>query len=230
MARRKHFFTESQQARARTKPAMKRRAKLQHTEAETIFLAVASATLDRIRRDREAAPQRLRPMLTYIERNLFTRGLTASRMYDACGIRDRSMSTFFARALSLTPWRYIEACRVEIGERLLRETEIKVTWIYGFLGYASLKVFANAFGRLTNERPLAYRKRCQAEALLQDAAWPSDRLARVIKLQRALNGSLPPDEARPMIAQLIALYPDPHEQEGQELRSSAFERVLHKVF
>ncbi len=188
---------------------MKRRPKLQYGEAETLFLAVAGDTLERIRRDRETAPQRLQPMLAYIEKNLFTRGLTASRMYQVCGVRDRSISTFFGRALTVTPWRYIEACRMQIGERLLRETEIKVSWIYGFLGYASLKVFSNAFRRLKNDRPLAYRKRCQAEAILQGLSRTSERLVRVVKLQRALNGSLTPEQARPMIDQLIDLYPEP---------------------
>jgi len=190
-----------------TTRSKKKRTKLLYCEAHPVFLAIANDTLARIRRRRQEAPERLRPLLSHIERYLFCPGLSATQLYLACNIRDRSISTAFRRAVGKSPWRYIEHCRMEIGERLVRETGIKITWISATLGYSSLKVFSNAFGRLTNERPLTYRKKHQDEALEKGLPPRSQELERIVKLRRALRGTLEPAEAVRLIEKLQMLYP-----------------------
>lgn len=190
----------------------KKRSKLLFCEALPLFLDIASDTLAKVRRDRDIVPPRLRSMLVYIERRLFLPRLSASRMYEDCDVKDRSISTHFRRALGTSPWRYIESCRMDVGERLLRETNIKITWISAMLGYASLKVFSNAFGRRTSERPLTYRKMSQSIALEKDLAKrPPEELDRIVMLRRALAGTLPADEAEELIEHLRSLYPKPGE-------------------
>lgn len=190
-----------------TTSSKKKHAKVLYCEAHTLFLAVASDTLSRVHRQRQMAPERLRPMLGLIERYLFSPGLSATRIYLACNIKDRSISTAFRRAIGATPWRYIEQCRMEVGERLVRQTQIKITWISAMLGYSSLKVFSGAFGRLTNERPLTYRKQHQAEALEEALSQRSEELERIVKLRRALEGTLESAEAATLIDRLHVLYP-----------------------
>ncbi len=185
----------------------KKRTKRLYCEAHPLFLAIASDTLARIRHQRRQAPERLRPLLSHIERYLFCPGLSATQLYLACNIRDRSISTAFRRAIGKSPWSYIENCRMEIGERLVRETGIKITWISAMIGYSSLKVFGNAFWRLTNERPLTYRKKHQDEALEKGLPPRSQELERIVKLRRALRGNLAPGEAAILIERLHALYP-----------------------
>jgi AraC-like DNA-binding protein len=185
----------------------KKRGKLLYCEAQPLFLAIASDTLERIRRQCQQAPEHLRPILTHMERYLFCPGLSATQIYLACNIRDRSTCTLFRRATGATPARYIESCRMEVGERLVRETGIKITWISAMLGYNSMKVFANAFGRLTHEKPLTYRKKHQGEALEKGLPPRSQELEHIVKLRRALRGTLAPEEAAPLLERLNALYP-----------------------
>jgi AraC-like DNA-binding protein len=193
-------------ARERQRPR-KRRKKLLFCESLTIFLDMSSDTRMRIHRHSQQVPKNVRPLLLYINKYLFSQRLTAQRVYRACNIRDRSFSSVFSAAVGATPYDYIEACRMEVGERLVRETEIKITWISDLLGYASLKVFGNAFGRLTAERPLTYRKRHQAQDLEKGLSPRSAEQERIVKLRRALQGTLEPEEAAVLIGHLQDLYP-----------------------
>lgn len=181
---------------------------MNYCEAHPIFLSIAHDTLERVRYDRQRAPKRIQSILAYIERRLFAPELSASMIYRDCDIRDRSISTFFRNAIGQSPWRYIESCRIEVGEKLVRETPIKISWISALLGYSSLKVFSNAFSRQTGDRPMAYRKRCRASATEIVEADISTELSLVVNLRRAVAGRLDLAEADRLLRRLYALYPD----------------------
>ena len=178
-------------------------------QAHPIFLAVASETIERIRYDKKRAPKRIRPILAYIERRLFAPDLNANRIYIACDVRDRSISTFFRNSIGYPPWRYIESCRIEVGEKLVRETNLRIQWISAMLGYSSLKVFSNAFRRQTGERPMAYRKRFRAAEVhkLNEDGMP-DELSLIVKLRRAISGRLDLAEVDRLVRRLYSIYPN----------------------
>lgn len=177
-------------------------------ELHPILLATLSETTDRIRQDRERAPKRLKMILTYIERRLLAPELSATLIYSECSIRDRSISTFFRNAIGRSPWRYIEHSRLEVGEKLVRETNASMAWISALLGYSSVKVFSNAFFRMTGSRPVTYRKKHRAPAreILETESGRAG-LASVLELKKAMEGRLEPIEVDRLVRRLRNLYP-----------------------
>ena len=188
---------------------MRKAAPSKFCEVHPVFLAVASETIERIRYDKKQAPNRIRPLLAYIERRLFDPQLNANRIYQACDVRDRSMGTFFRDKVGSPPWKYIEERRIEVGEKLTRLTRIRIQWIGSLLGYSSLKVFSGAFRRQIGERPMPYRKKFRTQEVhqLEEDGLP-DELAMLVKLRRALNGRLDLAEADRVVRRLFALYPE----------------------
>lgn len=177
------------------------------TRDDVVFAVLAEETLEQIRQDRQDARSlRVRAMLSYIERQLFTQGLTLRSAVKECRIADRSISTVFRRAVGLTPARYIESCRMDIAKQLLRQTQIKATRISELLGYASHATFANAFARLFQDPPRKYRARSVVEALDQGLK-PYFEADRVLLLRRAMAGRLSDSEASILITTLSELYP-----------------------
>lgn len=176
-------------------------------ELHPIFLALASETLARVHYDRRLAPKRIEPILAYLEHRLFDPNLTANAMYKACDMRDRSISTYFKKAIGHSPWHYIEERRIEVGERLTRLTDVRLTWIALMLGYSSLKVFSNAFFRHTGERPMAYRKKTRRKEAQGDDITP-DELRLIVKLKRAIMGRLDLTEVDRLLRRIYALYPN----------------------
>ena len=190
-------------------------------DIQPAFLAMASETIERIRYDRKRAPKRIKSILSYIERRLFDPQLNADRIYKACDIRDRSISTIFRNQIGSPPWRYIEERRIEVGERMTRQTRARIQWIASMLGYSSIKVFSNAFRRQTGERPMAHRKKCLSQEVhkLEEEGIPEE-LAMIAKLKRALNGRLDLAEVDRVVRRIYAIYP--------ELKTSSAHR-LHTV-
>lgn len=125
--------------------------------------------------DREDAPPRLKPLLTYIERHLFEPELDATHLMQACGIRDKSMPTRFHAALGRPPYGYIENCRMETASRLLCNTRLKIWKIATLLGYSEVQVFSRAFKRWSNMRPTEFRRREHMSRLRSRARRPLRR-------------------------------------------------------
>lgn len=72
-----------------------------------------------------------------------------------------SRSAFFARFKELvgeTPSQYLTRWRVHLASRMLREEEASVSTVARRVGYATDAAFSNAFNRLMNVRPGAYRR------------------------------------------------------------------------
>lgn len=121
----------------------------------------AASALARIRRDRRRAPERVKPLLAYLEEHLFDPGLTVARWRRECGVRDPDVLRQLTDLAGRTPYAYVEDRRMETACRLLAGTRLKVWQIAGLLGYASVQVFSRAFTRWTGVRPSFYRERGQ---------------------------------------------------------------------
>ena len=64
----------------------------------------AVESLERIQLDRAKAPQRLKPLLAYIEEHLFDPTLDVNQLKRACGVRDNSVPIQFHSAVGRPPY------------------------------------------------------------------------------------------------------------------------------
>lgn len=180
-----------------------------------LLAAAAEESLERIRQDRARAPQRLKPLLAYIEDNLFDPTLDVNQLKRSCGVRDNSVPIQFHSAVGRPPHGYIEDRRLETACRLLGDSTLKIWQISELLGYSSIQVFSRAFSRWSGQRPTLYRKKArqQNNGMPQNSAVAAaaKRTAQVVygpdALRRALSGELSPDEAGHLIDRLLNLYP-----------------------
>ncbi len=177
---------------------------MRFTQATAQLQAAAEESLARIRRDREEAPPKLKPLLSHIEANLFNPDLRVGELKRACGIRDNSISIQFRSALGQPPSTYIEECRLQIASRLLRDTEISISLITELLGYSNLQVFSTAFHRWAGQRPNPYRKKFRKFPRLGPALDESTLCTET--LRQALMGTLPPAEAQIIVQRLQDIY------------------------
>lgn len=183
------------------------------TSAQEYFDRAAAPTLERIRRDREKAPDSIDPLLAYLEKHLFLPELDANQLKRACGVRDNSVPILFHDHLGLPPYAYIEDCRLEIACRLLAHSPLKVWQIGQFLGYSTLQVFSRAFNRWAGIRPSVYRKKARekagpaaAEALAIAEVKQGETISLSL-LRKAARGGLSRAEADELAVSLAELYP-----------------------
>ncbi len=128
----------------------------------------ARQSLGRIRRDRETAPEDLRPLLGYVEEHLFERRTNVKRLKEVSDAPDQlsRLQSF----LGLSLHTYIEDRRLETACHLLDETRLKVVEIAALLGYSSVQVFSRAFSRWSGKRPTAFRGRDRSRSPARAAA------------------------------------------------------------
>jgi len=131
--------------------------------AEEILIAEAAAeTLERIRRDRRDACAQVVPLLEKIEERLLDDELRIGLLRQWCEVNDKNVSTLFARDLGLAPWDYVTDCRIEVAERLLAGSDLKVWEIASIVGYAAAQSFSRAYRRLRGCRPTEYQQAARA--------------------------------------------------------------------
>ena len=185
-----------------------------------LLAEAASESIERIQLDRRKAPQRLKPLLAYIEENLFNPTLDVNQLKRSCGVRDNSVPIQFHSAVGRPPHGYIEDRRLETACRLLAETNLKIWQISELLGYSSIQVFSRAFSRWSGQRPTLFRKKArrgdQDHGL--ESRPSSERRSRFNRslvatesLRKALDGELPAEEAQTLIDRLNTLYPGEHD-------------------
>lgn len=173
----------------------------------------ASEALERIRADRARAPQRLKPLLAYIEDNLFDPTLDVNQLKRSCGVRDNSVPIQFHSAVGRPPHGYIEDRRLETACRLLGDTNLKIWQISELLGYSSIQVFSRAFSRWSGQRPTLFRKKArQRTATNRSGAVSRNHMFfGPDALRKALSGELGSDEAGALIERLLTIYPQGRE-------------------
>ncbi len=174
-----------------------------------LLKTAASESLERIRLDRAKAPQRLKPLLAYIEEHLFDPTLDVNHLKRACGVRDNSVPIQFHSAVGRPPHGYIEDRRLETACRLLVSTDLKIWQISELLGYSSIQVFSRAFSRWSGQRPTLYRRKARKRAGAGQTFPGLDErlLFDPESLRRALAGELPAQDAGALIERLLRLYP-----------------------
>ena len=189
-----------------------------------LLAEAAKESIARIQLDRRKAPQRLKPLLAYIEENLFDPTLDVNQLKRSCGVRDNSVPIQFHSAVGRPPHGYIEDRRLETACRLLAESHLKIWQISELLGYSSIQVFSRAFSRWSGQRPTLFRKKARRG---DDAGADQERPTRISgdkrfdrslvaadSLRKALDGELPTEDAETMIERLLALYPGCRETLG----------------
>ena len=175
-----------------------------------ILKTAAGESLERIRLDRAKAPQRIKPLLAYIEDHLFDPTLDVNHLKRACNVRDNSVPIQFHSAVGRPPHGYIEDRRLETACRLLATTDLKIWQIAELLGYSSIQVYSRAFSRWSGQRPTLYRKKARKRAgagRTYPKLHDEGRLFEPSSLRRALAGELPEHEAGALIERLLRLYP-----------------------
>ncbi len=182
-----------------------------------LLAEAAKESIERIQLDRRKAPQRLKPLLAYIEENLFNPTLDVNQLKRSCGVRDNSVPIQFHSAVGRPPHGYIEDRRLETACRLLADTHLKIWQISELLGYSSIQVFSRAFSRWSGQRPTLFRKKARRggghddELDARSRAGGRKRYDRSVvataSLRKALEGELPAEEAQSLIDKLTTLYP-----------------------
>ncbi len=189
-----------------------------------LLAEAAKESIARIQLDRRKAPQRLKPLLAYIEEHLFDPTLDVNQLKRSCGVRDNSVPIQFHSAVGRPPHGYIEDRRLETACRLLAESHLKIWQISELLGYSSIQVFSRAFSRWSGQRPTLFRKKArrggepvtgQARAARMSGDKRFDRsLVAADSLRKALDGELPTEEAETVIERLLKLYPGARDSLG----------------
>ncbi|MCP3961928.1 MAG: helix-turn-helix domain-containing protein [bacterium] len=182
----------------------------------------ASESIERIQLDRRKAPQRLKPLLAYIEENLFNPTLDVNQLKRSCGVRDNSVPIQFHSAVGRPPHGYIEDRRLETACRLLADTNLKIWQISELLGYSSIQVFSRAFSRWSGQRPTLFRKKARRgneyDAGPESESTKGSRYDRSLvateSLRKALDGELAHEEAGTLIERLLQLYPTHSDIDG----------------
>lgn len=176
-----------------------------------VLEAASVESIERIRSDHAKAPQRLKPLLAYIEEHLFDPSLDVNQLKRNCGVRDNSVPIQFHSAVGRPPHGYIEDRRLETACVLLGNSNLKIWQISELLGYSSIQVFSRAFSRWSGQRPTSYRKKARQRRDMGETAPKLEEslTARTETLRRALAGELSLEEANALIARLRQMYPEP---------------------
>ncbi|MCP4664493.1 MAG: tetratricopeptide repeat protein [bacterium] len=144
----------------------------------------AASSLERIRRDRDKAPERIQVLFPYLEKHLFERDLDVNRMKRDCGKRDNSISTFFGEVTGQTPHAYIVRRRVETAAVLLRDTNLRLGLISDLIGFSKQAILTRHFKAWSGITPQAFRS--GTKLLLTEGGGPTNVVPSIEELRRAL--------------------------------------------
>jgi AraC-like DNA-binding protein len=120
--------------------------------------AAAGPTRHRLDQDHDRVSDWLKPVLVEIKARLFDPLLQLQTLWPVHGINDKNVASRFCAELGQLPWTYITDLRLEVGERLVRDSHLLQHQIAGILGYASADVFSDAFKKRYGLSPTNYRK------------------------------------------------------------------------
>ena len=117
----------------------------------------ARPVFERIDEDLKHAPARVKPLLREIQRRLFDPQLSVARLKLACGVADNSISTFFRRAVGVTPRRYVEECRLSIAAALLEGEDFPAWQVGEIIGFRNSQTFRRSYKRCRGSIPSSRR-------------------------------------------------------------------------
>ena len=100
--------------------------------------------------------QRLRPVLTYIEKH-YSEKTSQSALAALCHLSPDYFTHLFGKTVGKTPLDYINAVRVNAAMILLLTTQFSIAEIAHRTGFAQGKYFAHVFRTLLGQTPTAFR-------------------------------------------------------------------------
>ena len=125
-------------------------------DTENFLRRAAQPTADAIARRECEASGSVRVILAEMRRHFCEPGYTVNALRQSSNVSRYAM-TVFRREVGLTPWRFIQHCRMQTAARLLRDTAFSVADIAFFVGYYDLPAFDRAFRRWCGLTPASYR-------------------------------------------------------------------------
>lgn len=130
----------------------------QLTEVWKILFTAVSPRLKQRRLLDERSEERMRAMLTFIQKNHAKKIGTAEIAASAL-ISERECFRCFQKTLGITPIRYLQNYRVRMAARRLLETDDTVLSISQAVGFSDNSYFGKIFQKYLHCTPLEFRKR-----------------------------------------------------------------------
>lgn len=164
-----------------------------------VLRRAAQPTVESIDRRIASSSRSLKPVLAEIRDHFYDPGYTAKDLQKALGMSNWLYEKFRAE-LGLTPWKFIQECRMELALRLLRDTTLFVKDIGTFLGYEDFTNFRRLSLRWCRLTPAHMREQLRkVRELLR--ILPEDVFSYHYYL-RAVSGELSREEVRQMVRYL----------------------------
>ncbi|MGB2091899.1 MAG: substrate-binding domain-containing protein [Akkermansiaceae bacterium] len=114
-----------------------------HTRQSTDTLAIEDPELSKVVR--------------YIRENIHDASLQVGDLANLVGMSRRALERRFKEQLGHGPAHEIHTARTQLVRRLLRETDMSITNLASYVGYASHEYMIRAFKKETGKTPLKYR-------------------------------------------------------------------------
>ncbi len=161
----------------------------------------ARATMERIRLDREKAPDKFKHLFFYLEDNLFDRNLDINQMRRDCRIRDNSLSIFFTEVAGTPPQSYILERRMETAAALIRDTDIPMWNISKLIGFSQQTLLTRNFRKRYEMTPMAFRSGIRA-IIAEAGGRPTAEMPSVDELRKAVSSGIKSQDALEIIMRI----------------------------
>jgi AraC family transcriptional regulator len=101
--------------------------------------------------------KQMRVLRGFIHERIET-GFSVSELAYAIGLRPHGLAQKLRTTTGLSPWRYVQAYRLALAQRMLASSRVDIAEIADKLGFASQSHFTNTFRNKLGLSPNAYRK------------------------------------------------------------------------
>lgn len=114
-------------------------------------------------------PYRIKNTINYINDHV-TEKIELSTLAAITNWKEHHFIRVFTKLMGVTPYQYILACKIEKAKILLMEDNLPITSISYELGFQSHSNFINAFKKITNTTPEAFRNLTRMNKLNTNSA------------------------------------------------------------
>lgn len=164
----------------------------------------AVEVLDRIRRDGERAPEKLRSAFEHVGRRLFDPELTGVELARLCPLAESRFQELFRRTVRKTPKDYVRSCRIHVATVLGRGTGLPAARIGRIVGYLTSSGFRRGFQALLG----ATFSRWRASLAPPPPELPQPRpFEKVDTWRRSLFDAAPTADLEELLDGMAELYP-----------------------
>lgn len=129
----------------------------------TVFLALNTfkhRKIDYVRSDEEEiiddVPYRIKQTVNYINEHILEK-IEINQLAEITKWKTHHFIRIFTKHMNITPYQYILNRKIEKSKILLQDDSMSITEISFELGFQSYSNFCNAFKKITNKAPEAYR-------------------------------------------------------------------------